>query len=86
MSIKNAQKVISYAASYIKFRAALRKSPKTALTEFSSALQLSEESCTNEEIDAVLSFSDDDYKSFGGLITTFAGNVEEGERTSLKIT
>ncbi len=85
MSVKNVQKVISLAATYLKFRMALRKSPKEALTEFAAKLQLSKEGCTESELKAVLAFNDDDYGSFEKLIGTLDGDLKEGDRTSLKI-
>ena len=86
MSMRNAQLVIGYAAHYDKFRNALRHSPNDALKEFSSELQLSPEGCTDEEMSAVLSFTDDDYSSFQQLMGRFSGGIGEQDRTSLKIT
>ncbi len=86
MSLKNAQRVIGYAAHHEQFRMALRRSPSSALAEFGADLNLEPGGCSTEEMDAVLSFSEDDYKSFDKLIGKFPSSLSEDDRTSLKIT
>ncbi|NQZ10673.1 MAG: hypothetical protein HRT35_26275 [Algicola sp.] len=86
MSLENTQRVLGYAAHHDKFRNAMRKSPQGALASFASDLSLSSDGCTDDEMAAVMSFSDADYQSFDKLIGTFEGSMPEGERTSLKIT
>ena len=63
MSLENSKKVVAYAVSHPSFRAAFRSGPKDAIADFSAELNLSKESITVEEMDAIISLSDDDFDS-----------------------
>ena len=68
MSIENSKLVLSYAAAHSSFRYALRSDPHATLERFSKQLGLSKDGLEIEELDALVSFSDDDYTTFKKII------------------
>lgn len=85
MSVENSVKVIKYAARHPSFRASYRNSPREALKEYKNELCLDSDGLSIEEMDNVLSFSDDDYASFEKLVEKVQPDVSPDDRTSILI-
>lgn len=85
MSVENSVKVIKFAAKHPSFRASFRSSPREALKEYKKELDLDSDGLSVEEMDNVMSFSDEDYASFEKLVEKVQPDVSPDDRTSILI-
>lgn len=85
MSVENAIKVMQYAAKNINFRASHRNSPHEAIATYKDELGIDANGLTSDEMNNILSFSDDDFASFANLVEQVQPNVSPDDRTSILI-
>ena len=81
MNLDNSKRVIRVATIYPAFRAAFRANPEQALSLFAKDLNLQNgNSLQPNEIDAILSISDEEYMVFSRIASALGDSLENGEQ------
>ncbi len=81
MNLDNSKRVIRVATIYPDFRAAFRANPEQAMSLFAKDLNLPQgEFLKPNEVDAILSISDEEYAAFSRIAATLGDSLENGEQ------
>lgn len=82
MTVAAAKRVLRYAMIHPSFRASLRNSPREAIEAYEDEIKINSNDITIEELDALSTYSDDEFEAFSslaeGLGDEVSGEIEGG--------